>query len=489
MNKTRLCLVSLILLVVCSPANSVSEFEQWKRQQQQSYQQYRDERDREFTAFLEEHWREIELMKGFVQDKKPKPEVIPVAKPRSDELVMQPVPEVKPAEKPVEPVVIVPQSPPPLKPLPMPIEKRKGIPVHIDYFATPVTFYYDAAFNRSLRHRLNQAAISRFWSYCSHADYESLLEQLDQQKIALQLNDWGYVVLLNKLAEQVYPSSDNSQALFIWFMLIKSGYKSRVAYDESNIYLLIPSTHRIYDVTYFIFDNERYYAVSFDGSTRKAGSVYTYDGHYPGAVNKIDMTIRARQVQGPGAERRLLSFDFGGRHYDIEAGYDKAYLDFLDTYPQLDLEVYFESEVGEAAQSPLLQQLAKELEGMSELEAVNFLLRFVQTALQYKTDEMHFGRENYLLPDETIYYPYSDCEDRSVLFAWLVKGLLGLDMVALDYPGHVATAVRLVDVADGDHVNYNGKRYTVADPTYINATAGMTMPEYRDIRPDVIPIH
>ena len=39
------------------------------------------------------------------------------------------------------------------------------------------------------------------------------------------------------------------------------------------------------------------------------------------------------------------------------------------------------------------------------------------------------------------YYPYCDCEDRSVLYSYLVRNLLKLDVVLLDYPNHIATAV------------------------------------------------
>jgi hypothetical protein len=126
------------------------------------------------------------------------------------------------------------------------------------------------------------------------------------------------------------------------------------------------------------------------------------------------------------------------------------------------------------------------MDGMSETEAVNFLLRFVQTSFSYKTDDRQFGRENYLFPEETIFYPYSDCEDRSVLFAWLVRRLLSLEVIGLNYPGHVATAVQLKNSIDGDYVSHDGKRYTVADPTFINATAGMTMPEFKKTRPEII---
>jgi len=331
--------------------------------------------------------------------------------------------------------------------------------------------------------------LSGFWSDLSKTDYEPLLDQLNLHSAAMHLDDWGYVVLANRLAERIYPSSENKQALFTWFVLTKAGFSSRVAFNERRVFLLLPSMQQLFDVSYFTFDGERYYAVNFDGADKRPGNVYTYDGHYPGAKRKLDMVIRTKAPGGPQAEKRSLSFEYAGRHYAIDAKYEKSRIDFLSTYPQLDLALYFESEVGEAAESPLLQQLAKVLEGLDEREAVNFLLRFVQTSFGYKTDEKQFGRENYLFPEETIFYPYSDCEDRSVLFAWLVNRLLGLDVVGLSYPGHVATAVNLKGGADGDFVKYNGKRYTVADPTYVNATVGMTMPEFGNTTPQVIPVN
>jgi hypothetical protein len=271
-------------------------------------------------------------------------------------------------------------------------------------------------------------------------------------------------------------------------VLTKSGYKSRVAYNERDVFILIPSFQRLYDVTYFTLGGERYYAVSFDGIARMPGRVYTYDGHYPDASKSLDMIIRNQTVSDRDMQKRLLSFEYGGKRYDIEAKYSRSQIDFLDTYPQLDLEVYFDSEVSGTTESALLQQLAAAIESMDEQQAINFLLRFVQTSFKYKTDDMQFGEENYLFPEETIYYPYSDCEDRSVFFAWLVRRLMGLEVVGLNYPGHVATAVHMAEAPQGDAVTYNDKQFIVADPTFINARLGMTMPEYRHAAPEVIPV-
>ena len=245
------------------------------------------------------------------------------------------------------------------------------------------------------------------------------------------------------------------------------------------------SRHQLYDTPFFIFDNQRYYAVSLDGTLHKPSGVYTYDGHYPGADKELDMRLRDKETYGDRINTRKLRFEYAGNDYEIEVAYEKARVDFLGTYPQLDLELYFASKVGDATASPLLDQLSVAIDGMDEQEAVNFLLRFVQTSFKYKTDERQFGQENYLFPEETIYYPYSDCEDRSVLFAWLVRRLLGLEVVGLSYPGHVATAVHLKK-SNGDYIVHEGRRFTVADPTYVNARAGMTMPGYKNARPEVI---
>ena len=137
MNKTLVLSLVPVLLLAYTPANSVSEFEQWKRQQQESFQQYKDERDREFTAFLKEHWRAIDLQQGFVRDKKPKPVVMPIAKPEPAE--PEPAPVIKPEQD--KPVVVVPPQPViieqpkvPVKPAPVIPTQPKGIRTQVDYF-------------------------------------------------------------------------------------------------------------------------------------------------------------------------------------------------------------------------------------------------------------------------------------------------------------------------------------------------------------------
>jgi hypothetical protein len=116
------------------------------------------------------------------------------------------------------------------------------------------------------------------------------------------------------------------------------------------------------------------------------------------------------------------------------------------------------------------------VEGLSEKDAVNKLLQFVQTAFVYEYDDKVWGADRAFFAEETLYYPYADCEDRAVLFSRLVRDIVGLDVVLLYYPGHLAAAVEFNEEVLGDYLLYDKRKYIVCDPTYIGAPVGRTMP-------------
>ena len=104
------------------------------------------------------------------------------------------------------------------------------------------------------------------------------------------------------------------------------------------------------------------------------------------------------------------------------------------------------------------------------------ILDFVQQGFKYETDDKQFGREKYNFPEETFYYKACDCDDRAILFSTLVRELTKLDVVLIEYPNHLATAVKFNTQVSGDYVTVQGNKYFICDPTYIGASAGMSMP-------------
>ncbi len=480
----NLLLFSSVLFLSLPLSVSADEFDDFLNQEMGEFKKYQDERDKAFSDLLNKDWREFQMNFGIKRDAKPKPTVFPVApKP-----VLPDVPEKEPKEVVKIEKLVVP--PPRVKPLPpkTPQARFKGKSLQVAFFGVTVALKYDPKLVGNLGRTINKTEISDFWKVLSTSDYKPLMKQLQSYRKSMNLNDWGYAQLINTVGQAIYRNRPNAVKMFNWFILTKAGYSARIGYNDSTIYLMLPAKTQFYEVPYFTYDGVRYYVVSFSGPAEKVNKLYSYEGNYAKANSLIDLALRQLPKFEASEQQRKLAFKFEDKQYNLSVRYDGNLVDYLKSYPVTELDVYFRSTLSTQLQYTLLTALKPMVEGKSEESAVNLLLRFVQTAFEYKTDGDQFGREKYFFPEELFMYRYSDCEDRSVLFAYLVKNLLGLEVVALDYPGHVATAVRFKGLVRGSAITYQNQRYVISDPTYINAQAGMVMPRYKSTKPKVVSI-
>jgi len=474
------------LMTLCSlSAFSDSEYDQWLKQNtmdmdaaQQEFQDYMDENDKAFLGFLKQQWKAVDVKKPEVLDSKPKPVILPSAP--------EPEPESTPivSDSPkIEPIVIeMPKPQPQPKPV-KPVLTTKT--TDFTFFGHDIAISEDKHIKQSFSGAMNNDQIADYYGRLASQPHDKVVKELMDTAKRLQLNPWGTAVLFHQYVKAVGTAQHNAQQLTTWYLLVKAGFDARIAYNQ-NAFLLMPSKQALYGVTYFTFGGTRYYAVSMDGKQLSTGRAYTYSGKHAQAQAPLDFDNGQQLLASKDIKQRDLSFKYQGQTHNITLHYDLGLVELANTTPQLAINQYAHDGLPASTANELLSQLAPLVKGKSETEAVNLLLRFVQTAFSYKTDEQQFRQENYLYPIETLHYPYSDCEDRAALFAWLVKSLLKLDAVLLDYPGHIAAAVAFNGKVKGDAWKSNGKTYTVADPTYINATIGMTMPTLKVYTPKVV---
>ncbi|HPN38657.1 MAG TPA: hypothetical protein PL041_09650 [Melioribacteraceae bacterium] len=352
-----------------------------------------------------------------------------------------------------------------------------------DYFGTEIKIAYSKDMKVTVSKNADNKSISKFWEEMSKKNLSDLLSQLSLYKTNVSLNDWGYSILLNSMAKQLYGNDRNSRYCFIWYVLNKSGYKCRIGFIDKNIVLFIPSKTKIFGIPYFTSSDtkERLYVINFDNlSGNLDGSIYTYDGDYPDAKKIVDMNIENSPKILLKEKVRTVNFKYKGTDYVINAKYNNNLVKYYEFYPYTDLSVYFNYRISDDTKNTLLNSLRPLIEGRSKPDAANILLRFVQIGFEYQTDDQQFGREKPLFIEEIMNYPACDCEDRSILYSFLVKELLGLSVIGVDYPGHVATAVKFDVDVPGDYVMYKNQKYVICDPTYINAYIGMAMPQFKD---------
>ena len=358
--------------------------------------------------------------------------------------------------------------------------------LEISFYGNRVSFHFDPQWKKyRLPNGDKPAAMSAFWTMMSGSKYEPVIESVNAARRELKLDDWGCVTLWRDVAQALQPGRKSEQNLLLWYFFVKSGYNVRLGYAGSDVHLFVAVKQQVFSTKFTKVGPQTYYAVLAADRGDSIGSFYTYEANYPAKLNPLDIATASTGFTKPVEAQRAVSFEYKGKAVKLNVPYDRQLVQYLGSFPQSEFEVYYDTNGSRLVRQSLLAELKKYTATMSEEEAVNFLLAFVQKAFAYKTDEEQFGYEKYFFVEEMFFFPYSDCEDRSVLFSWLVHELLGVKMVGLLYPGHMTTGVALKQVKPGfSTVEYQGARFVIADPTYIGASVGMAMPFYAKLKPN-----
>ena len=434
-----------------------------------------------------------------------KPEVIVRKKKDPKVIIIEEKPADKPAVQPEKkPVVEVVEAEPEAEPAPvveadrrpesaaeprLPVSSTPTSPLYRGESGRSKIAYGGLAFylNNSLNRKcslngLNENAIADAYEALCNSDYKPLLADCAQIRKDLRLNDWGVFTLVRQVAD-TYCGTANESIVMQQFLLNEMGYKARMARKatEDKIMLFVATDCSIYAHPYITLNGQNYYNLS--GNNEQC-QFYMCQKDSPKAKNSVGMQLK----EAPLFPGTVVSstHQAKGSAARVTVDVPKALMDFYKDYPQCDYSVYFNAPVNAAMENRILSSLAPLVQGRNEADAANILINFVQTAFQYQTDGQQFGYEKPFFVEELFYYPYSDCEDRAMLFSYLVRKLLGLDVVLLDYPEHIATAVRFNGNVSGDYLMVNGRTYIVCDPTYIGASIGMTMPRYKTVSAKVL---
>ena len=434
-----------------------------------------------------------------------KPEVIVRKKKDPKVIIIEEKPADKPAVQPEKkPVVEVVEAEPEAEPAPVVEADRRPEPAaepRLSVSSTPTSplyrgesgrskimygglaFYLNNSLNRKCSlNGLNENAIADAYEALCNSDYKPLLADCAQIRKDLRLNDWGVFTLVRQVAD-TYCGTANESIVMQQFLLNEMGYKARMARKatEDKMMLFVATDCSIYAHPYITLNGQNYYNLS--GNNEQC-QFYMCQKDSPKAKNSVGMQLK----EAPLFPGTVVSstHQAKGSAARVTVDVPKALMDFYKDYPQCDYSVYFNAPVNAAMENRILSSLAPLVQGRNEADAANILINFVQTAFQYQTDGQQFGYEKPFFVEELFYYPYSDCEDRAMLFSYLVRKLLGLDVVLLDYPEHIATAVRFNGNVSGDYLMVNGRKYIVCDPTYIGASIGMTMPRYKTVSAKVL---
>lgn len=471
-------LLTLSLILCILPVQAQNEdyrksFEAFRNGIHKDFRDFRTKVNNDYANFLRQIWREFDKEAPVPRPKEndDPPVIVP-----DDEIVPAPAPVPRPFDD-VIPAPIPSPQPEPIIPIKEDVSPMPASQHRFRFFGTAAMVHADRATAVHLQ-GLDEDAIADAWTKWSDGIHDRIIKDCLDLRTKHGLCDWAYLMMIKEMATTLYDAWCNDAVLLTAYVYCQSGYRIRLAVSDTSLYMLFASEHLIYDIPSFSQSGTRYYPLG-DAPSRLRISEVAFPEE-----RSLSLLIpnEQRLDLSPTASRERLT----GKYPELQLSYtsNQNLLDFFSTYPTSSIAgnvctrwaMYANTPMSASIRQQLYPKLEAAISGKTELEAVNLLLGWIQTAFEYEYDDKVWGGDRAFFAEETLNYPYCDCEDRSILFTRLVRDLLGLRCILVYYPGHLATAVCFRESVKGDYILLNGQRFIISDPTYIGAPVGMTMP-------------
>ena len=446
----------------------MSDFRRNREEVLAGFNSYRDSLNRAYSDFLRNTWSSVESRSATPLPVDPSPVEPPLYNPSEDP----------------SPVVVIPREVPAPSPLPRPhpVEPVRETP-RPEEKAFSVSFYgIDESVRLPSTARVSLPSpdgdlVASAWEDLSCRSLDNALADCLRIRDQYDLCDWAYLEFLHTLSSR-FCTDSNGATLLAAFLYCQSGYQMRLARDGARLVLLYGSRNHVFETPYYVLDGKTFYTYG-----TPASALHICDAAYQGERPMSLLIEKEPKLGGMLSPSRKVS---STKYPDmaVTSRVPEQLIKFYSGYPTAEFDgkslsrwaMYAETPFAARTSELLYPALREKLEGLSKLDAVNRLLNLVQTGFEYELDDNVWGRDRAFFAEETLYYPYSDCEDRSILFSRLVRDLVGLDVALVSYPGHLATAVKFDTDVDGSCVMIGNDRYVVCDPTFIGAPAGRQMP-------------
>ena len=453
--------------------NMLNDYSAYKQTALSDYQAFRDSINQAYANALKGLWSEENVIEG---EPNPEDDVKPIPPIVYEETqIVSPIKEI-----PIEPITkpIIEEQPNPIAP----IEKEPEIDIrtlpkcHFSFYGKNIDISVPDEIH-SLKNT-NANSVAEYWMDLSETISNQILLDCLAIRKNLHLCDWAYLQFLDTFSKTLLPAKHNEATLFMAYLYVQSGYKIRLATNANKIYMLFSSSSSIYEWPYYDIDGDTFYPYNCNAE-RLSVSAAAFPNE-----KSLSLLIHEEPLLGNSQKVKRISRQAKGAGYSISI--NTELLSFYDSYPTSFVNgnqmtrwaLYANTPLSQQTKDSLYPQLRSQIKGQSIIQSLNYLLAFTQFAFEYEYDDVVWGKDRAFFSEETLYYPYADCEDRSILFTRLVRDILNLDCALVFAPGHLFTAVKLPQgiTYNGDAIIIEGERFIICDPTYIGANIGIIMP-------------
>ena len=488
--RLLLTVFTLSLCCVGVLAQDTKKFAEYKKQKSLALEQLQTKQDQEFATLLQQQWRSFQSFKANMRPVRNKPRYQPIVGDKSSLIATQKSTESTKYESSVV------DRNPVLKFRTLFSQRdAKTIADSTRNSHYQIYFYgHTLDFPKKTivfvpQHIRHSKTIANYWLKIAKLPLMPVIESLAQYRNELQLSDWALIELVDRWVElnatQIF---DANRAIIKWYILNKLSLDIRAGLLDKEIALLFSSNQIVFGRNYFLIGGKKYYLYDESISSTNGARLASYPEDTSLQLKPIKLDFQKSITYSNKEPLTVVEHQLDSLQQVASFNVSEERISFLNRYPKINITAYFASNIPSYFMRSITKHFDPLTKNLSNPEKVSYFLNWIQS-LPYATDQEQFGEERYLLPEQALFYGKSDCEDRSILLSLLVKHYTPFDIVAVSYPNHISTAIKLPLTnanQNYDTVKVNGLNYVIADPTYKGAPIGKTMPDLAGINPKVI---
>lgn len=504
----RIYILLLLLIPFASRAQSgqLQEFEDFLRQAQGEFESYEKQINYEFAETLREQWEEFQVFKGEKLPLRPEPVSMPVAP--SDTNLVSCVLQGAPA--PVENSLLGSVARAVIRKwitwqskkltadellnarqtLGEKVDKSKLIPkplkTMMTFYNVPASIDVPASYTEYRMKGNTEGDVADFWTYLGASNFEYVVKQIAEQADVKGLENWSLFRYIETVSDNVFTKGqENEKEVFTVFLANQLGLDVKIGRANESLVSLFAIAQKVYEWMSIKIGETKYY---FRWNDDDLTSLASYSTTFKAPVAKIDLLRSIPDLLSPPAKIQNRIVRSSAFNCDINIPLDTNICHFMAEFPRVRCDIPAMTDVSRQLAESLYGTMYPKVKDLSQFDAVHMLMKFMHNDFEYATDQVQFGYEKPFFCEENFLYPFNDCEDRSVLFSFLVRHILGMDVILLDYPGHIMTAVAFDQEMTGAYLEFEGKRYYVCDPTYLGSRPGMIHPDYLKLNCSILKI-
>ncbi len=463
MKKVFFVILILSFVSNICAQNKTNTIEEYKNRIQQNFDSYNSSVNKKYSDYLKGIWKRYKAYSPFTV---PDEDINPVIYEEKDSITIKEVPIDENNLLTIDNENNQTPSPHTLDINKENMDDDKLLSVSF-YKTTIQVRYIDLDF--VLNNNSNQSIADIWDKFCEVSQFNHTLYDCLNIKENYNLCDWAYLQLIHQISGTIYNDA-NKAILLSAFLLEQSGYDIKIGRRHDELYLLFASEYEIYNHCYYVIDDIKYYPYTINNDLDEMEICEAP------RISRAPISLYIDKEQSFNTNQLLNRNIALNSSSEVNVAVNQNLLDFYSSYPTSRINgndmtrwaMYAQTPLNAATREELYKQLASFVVGKNELEAANIILNFVQTGFTYKYDEEVWGEDRAFFAEESLAYPYCDCEDRSILFSHIIRDILELEVALVYSPGHLFTAVKFSDNVEGSYISINNEKYVICEPTCTN---------------------